>query len=297
MRTLSPGLAAHLAAGVTTLCRCWQVTRSDGSVLGFTDHDRALSFDGTTFEPESGLDASEDKSETGFAIGGLEAIGRALVGAADGSRPRRRPLRPRRGVGVAGQLDDARRTPSAARRPSRRGDARGRHFSRRGARACRRTRPAQRARLPPWLRCRSRRQALRHRPRRRGVSRHRHRDRGERQAALHRERARCDSLPDGSRADGLPGPAAPITAAPSRCARIGSPTASQASSCGRRWRGDIAAGDTFTVTAGCDKLFSTCQAKFANAVNFRGFPHMPGNDFVLSYARAGDGNDGSAIVE
>ncbi len=52
--------------------------------------------------------------------------------------------------------------------------------------------------------------------------------------------------------------------------------------------GDIAAGDTFAVTAGCDKLFSTCQAKFANGVNFRGFPHMPGNDFVLSYARAGD---------
>ncbi len=55
--------------------------------------------------------------------------------------------------------------------------------------------------------------------------------------------------------------------------------------------GDIAAGDTFTVTAGCDKLFATCQAKFANAENFRGFPHMPGNDFVLSYAIAGDGND------
>ena len=61
--------------------------------------------------------------------------------------------------------------------------------------------------------------------------------------------------------------------------------------------GAIAAGDTFTVTAGCDKLFATCQAKFANGPNFRGFPHMPGNDFVLSYALAGDGNDGSAVVE
>ena len=75
MRILSPGLAAHLAGGVTTLCRCWKVTRADGSVLGFTDHDRALSFDGVDYEPESGLDASEDVSETGFAIGGLEAVG------------------------------------------------------------------------------------------------------------------------------------------------------------------------------------------------------------------------------
>ena len=57
----------------------------------------------------------------------------------------------------------------------------------------------------------------------------------------------------------------------------------------------IAPGDTFTVTAGCDKQFATCQAKFANAVNFRGFPHMPGNDFILAVARPGDpANDGQS---
>ena len=59
----------------------------------------------------------------------------------------------------------------------------------------------------------------------------------------------------------------------------------------------IEAGDTFTVTAGCDKLFATCRQKFDNAVNFRGFPHMPGDDFALSYVRAGDRNDGSPVVE
>ncbi len=50
----------------------------------------------------------------------------------------------------------------------------------------------------------------------------------------------------------------------------------------------IAPGDTFTITAGCDKQFATCQAKFANAVNFRGFPHMPGNDYILAVARPGE---------
>jgi uncharacterized phage protein (TIGR02218 family) len=50
----------------------------------------------------------------------------------------------------------------------------------------------------------------------------------------------------------------------------------------------ISAGDTFIVTPGCDKRFTTCQAKFANAVNFRGFPHMPGNDFITAVARPGD---------
>ena len=45
----------------------------------------------------------------------------------------------------------------------------------------------------------------------------------------------------------------------------------------------LALGDAFTVTAGCDKRFSTCRDRFANAVNFRGFPHIPGNDFVIAY--------------
>ena len=59
----------------------------------------------------------------------------------------------------------------------------------------------------------------------------------------------------------------------------------------------IEAGDSFTVTAGCDKRFATCRDRFANAVNFRGFPHIPGNDFVISYPVPGEpGNDGSSLT-
>lgn len=54
----------------------------------------------------------------------------------------------------------------------------------------------------------------------------------------------------------------------------------------------VASGDGFTITAGCDKQFATCRDRFANAVNFRGFPHIPGNDFVIAAAKAGAGNDG-----
>jgi uncharacterized phage protein (TIGR02218 family) len=46
----------------------------------------------------------------------------------------------------------------------------------------------------------------------------------------------------------------------------------------------LAAGDTFTAIAGCDKTFSTCVAKFNNAVNFRGEPFVPGMDKVLATA-------------
>lgn len=44
----------------------------------------------------------------------------------------------------------------------------------------------------------------------------------------------------------------------------------------------IQVGDTHSVHAGCDKLLFTCIAKFANIVNFRGFPHVPGTDRMVS---------------
>lgn len=45
----------------------------------------------------------------------------------------------------------------------------------------------------------------------------------------------------------------------------------------------IALGDTYTVTAGCDKQLATCRDRFANVVNFRGEPHMPGNDSLMKH--------------
>lgn len=37
----------------------------------------------------------------------------------------------------------------------------------------------------------------------------------------------------------------------------------------------VAVGDTFTAYAGCNKLQSTCSAKFNNLANFRGTPYVP----------------------
>lgn len=44
----------------------------------------------------------------------------------------------------------------------------------------------------------------------------------------------------------------------------------------------LSPGQTFTVSAGCDKTIATCNAKFANSLNHRGFPTIPGNDFIVS---------------
>ena len=58
----------------------------------------------------------------------------------------------------------------------------------------------------------------------------------------------------------------------------------------------VAEGDALVLTAGCDRRFATCRQKFGNTVNFRGFPHIPGSDFVLRYPRAGEVLDGRRLV-
>ena len=56
-----------------------------------------------------------------------------------------------------------------------------------------------------------------------------------------------------------------------------------------------AAGDTVRIEAGCDKRFATCRAKFDNARRFRGFPDIPGEDWLQSYPTAKGGNDGGSL--
>ena len=48
----------------------------------------------------------------------------------------------------------------------------------------------------------------------------------------------------------------------------------------------VAAGVLVELREGCDRRFETCCARFANAVNFRGEPHLPGNDLLTRYPGA-----------
>lgn len=50
---------------------------------------------------------------------------------------------------------------------------------------------------------------------------------------------------------------------------------------------EIVSGDRVRLVAGCDKRIETCRGKFANVINFRGFPHLPGDDWLLAYPRGG----------
>ncbi|KPQ06776.1 MAG: protein of unknown function (DUF2163) [Rhodobacteraceae bacterium HLUCCA12] len=49
-------------------------------------------------------------------------------------------------------------------------------------------------------------------------------------------------------------------------------------------------GNRLRLEAGCDKRFETCRLKFDNVLNFQGFPHIPGEDWSLAVPR-GDGRD------
>ena len=50
-----------------------------------------------------------------------------------------------------------------------------------------------------------------------------------------------------------------------------------------RPRATIEPGTVIEIREGCDKLFATCVSRFNNAVNFRGEPHVPGNDLLTRY--------------
>jgi uncharacterized phage protein (TIGR02218 family) len=57
----------------------------------------------------------------------------------------------------------------------------------------------------------------------------------------------------------------------------------------------VGEGDSFIARAGCDKRIATCSTKFGNVVNFRGFPHIPGQDTILRYASRDGGHDGAVL--
>ncbi|MEO0730045.1 MAG: DUF2163 domain-containing protein [Pseudomonadota bacterium] len=75
MRLLPEGMQTHLNTGATTLSWCWRITRRDGVMFGFTDHDRDLEFDGTTFEADTGMTAGELKSSLGLSVDNVEVDG------------------------------------------------------------------------------------------------------------------------------------------------------------------------------------------------------------------------------
>jgi len=75
MKTLSPALASHLKAELSTLARLIKITRTDSVVLGFTDHDRDLVVDGVTYLADSAFQASAMQARQGLSTDNLDIAG------------------------------------------------------------------------------------------------------------------------------------------------------------------------------------------------------------------------------
>lgn len=75
MQTLSPALAAHLQAEVTSLATCWQLTLRDGTIMGFTDYSRSITIEERVYEAQTGFTPSAIVSTNSFAVDNLAIEG------------------------------------------------------------------------------------------------------------------------------------------------------------------------------------------------------------------------------
>ncbi len=294
MKTLDPGLAAHLGGGVTTLCHCWRVARKDSTVLGFTDHDRDLLIDGVTYKAATGFTATAIEDQLGLAVSNLDVDG-ALSSAAITEDDLN-----------AGLYDDAAVTIMRVNWQD----------------------VSQRVVLRSGFLGQVTRGETSFSAELRGLAAKLDQSAGrifQRTCAWELGDARCQ-IDLGTLAHHGSGTiASVISNFDFTASGIGS-FASGVFSRGKiTWSsGDNAGleievkshsqgspnsrlslflpmprpmqvGDAFTITAGCDKTLATCRDRFANVVNFGGFPHMPGNDFALSFAKQGDNNDDTSL--
>jgi uncharacterized phage protein (TIGR02218 family) len=288
MRLIPSALQAKLASGVTTLCRCWIVTRRDGVVLGFTDHDADVALGAVTCRAATGLNASEATARLGLQVDGTEIAGALAddalaeddlaagrydaaaveVHLVDWSEPALHVLLAR---GVLGEVARAGAAFTAELRSltHRLNEESGRLYTA----TCTADLGDARCTVDltnPALRGAGIVAAL---------------------AATSLIRASAlDAFADGWFTAGkltFTGGANAGLAVEVKAHRVD--PSGVLIELWQAFAEPIAAGDTFTVTAGCDKRFATCRDRFLNHVNFRGFPAIPGNDFVISYPTPGQG--------
>ena len=286
-------LYQHLARGDAHVCQCWLVTRRDGVSYGFTDHDAPLRFDGQDFVASSGLSAASLAGSTGLSVDNTEAVGLLhsdgideadiVAGRFDGAEVRNwlvrwddvsaRITRFRGHIGEitreGGQFRaELRGLAEALNQPQ------GRSFLRScsavlGDRDCGfdLSDPTYSVRVPVEVL----RDDLVLR-----VSAPGYADRWFEQGRLLVETGVAKGLSAAIKHDHRSGSKREITL----------------------WaalRAGLAEGDEVTLQAGCDKRAETCRVKFANFANFRGFPHVPGEDWLVSVPRSATADGGESL--
>jgi uncharacterized phage protein (TIGR02218 family) len=289
VKTLSPALQAHLDSGTTTLCWCWKIARRDGFVLGFTDHDAPVTFNGTAYQAASGFTAGEVQSSLGLSVDNL-----SVMGALSSASLNEDDL-------AAGLFDNAAieiwRVNWAA--PDQR------LLMRKGSLGeVRRGKTGFEAEVRGLAH-------LLNQPMGRVYGHGCDADLGDANCTVALTPvAATVAVPHDARRFTVTGLASFASGwfSAGKLAFTSGANAGQAMEVKRHtlagstvtlelWQAmsqPIAPGDAFSVTPGCDKQFTTCKAKFANAANFRGFPYMPGDDAVLAAPASSTPLDGGS---
>jgi uncharacterized phage protein (TIGR02218 family) len=271
------GLGAALSGELTSLALCWRIVRRDGIALGFTTHDRPLRIGGLTYDSAPGMAPSAVVSSDGLDVDTMDVAGALSAvaitaedlgnGRYDGAAVRLFMVdwhNPDGGQqllaeGSIGTVESG-SGPDAAFSATLRGPTAVLQATRIESYS-----PECRAELGDW-RCR--------------VSL-----RGRRQRSLvadcDGDRATLDGVPAARAGDFvqgslrvLAGPAAGlerrIIAAEGDWLTFDAPL-------------DLTVGTQVQLVEGCDKRFATCAGRFGNAANFRGEPHVPGNDLLTRF--------------
>lgn len=266
----------------TSIARAWAISRADGLTLGFTDHDSGLEFDGIRFRPDTGLSAKALVQSVGLSVDNTEAEGALsddaitevdiLAGRWDGASLRMWEVDwadvTARRLLFRGSLGEVSRSAGAFRAELRGlseplNSPNGRVYHPRCA-----------ARLGDAA-C--------------GV------DLSDPRFAAGGDIRDLDSTGvvtvgvsgsytagwfEGGRLVAKSGAAQGLSARVKTDRDLGD---------GRRrielWEPlglAPAPGDQVTLLAGCDKRAATCRAKFGNFLNFRGFPHLPSEDWLIA---------------
>lgn len=75
MLPINQPLQNLINAGITHLASCWQIDRTDGVTLLFTDHDAILTINGVNFLPAGSFSASARQKTSGLNEHNLEIVG------------------------------------------------------------------------------------------------------------------------------------------------------------------------------------------------------------------------------
>ena len=293
MRAIPALMQTALSSGATTLATCWRVARADGLVLGFTDHDRNLVFGGVTYLAQGGMSGTAWARTLGLSVDTLEVVG-ALTNATLTEADLAAGLWDNADLSIwsvdwsdttillqlfAGSLGEISRGRNAFRAEMRGlAHALGQDVGRVYARTCGAALGDARCTVNLEV------AAFKSTGTVATIA-------ANRLIGASGLGAFASGLFSGGTVQWLTGANAGLGTGVfahvvdtlvrielvERAARV------------------IAVGDTFVIRAGCDKLAATCASRFANLVNFRGFPHLPGNDAAFTYVTTDKEHDGGSF--